>query len=670
MIVIGLGMFAFLAGDFFSSMNGGASGSNIVGEVGGTTIDIQEFNNRVETSFNNQRQSNPNINIDQVRSSVWNQIVRDEIFNKEFEKLGLVVGSDEIFDMIQGENVYPTIQQTFINPETGEFDRGRLLQYLKEDIDNDETGDARARWAQFEKAIIKERLTSKYNSLIAKTLFVSNWESEINANFINETRNVSYISIPFKTIADSLVKVSDSELLAYMKSNSDDYKQEASRDIEYVVFDVNPSADDRIAAQNWINDIKADFANTKDDQNFVNKNSDAPLTNLTFVKKDALNKETESLFDAAVGTVIGPFEQGRNKFRLAKLVETQNRPDSVKARHILLSTPDAMERIDSIKNLIENGASFAKLAKDLSEDTQSALEGGNLGWFAEGRMVAEFNEVCFSANKGDLETVVTQFGVHLIEVVSKSKLSKKVKVALLDRDVLPSNQTYQTVYTQAGKFAAENDNDEEFNESSVNQNLTKRIADNLTSNSTVIAGLQNSRPLIKWANEASLGTVSQVFEFDNKFVVATLVKIRKEGLQDVDEVRAQVETIVRNQKIGEMLLDQLFEASNLQTISTEYGVDVNTVNDISFSTTQVPVLGQEPSFVGACFSVDQGQTTKPFLGKSSLFVVNVDKVNESNAENLVSPESLLSTLRNKTNFQIYQSLEALTDIEDNRSLFY
>jgi peptidyl-prolyl cis-trans isomerase D len=467
-----------------------------------------------------------------------------------------------------------------------------------------------------------------------------------------------------------MIDVSDAELNSYIKDNSDKYQQESSRDIEYVVFSVNPSEDDRVSSKKWINDIKSDFANTDDDQNFINKNSDSPLSNLIYTNKDGLSKETESLFDAKVGTVIGPFESGFNKFRLAKLIDTQNRPDSVKARHILISSADAIEKIDSIKALIENGASFSKLAKDFSEDTQSAIDGGNLGWFSEGAMVAEFNEVCFSTKKGQLETAITQFGVHLIEVVSQSKLSKKVKVGILDRDVLPSNQTYQLAYTKAGKFAAENSNTQEFNASLVDQNLTKRIADDLTENSTVIAGLQNSRSLIKWANEADLGDVSQVFEFDSRFVVASLVKIKEEGLQDLEDVRAEVETLVRDQKRGEMLINQLENYSDLQTISQEYGVEVKSVDGLLFSNSQVPLIGQEPSFVGASFSVEKGQTTKPFLGKNSLYVVSVDDVNISASESLVSSESLISTLRGKTAFQLYQSLQDLTEIEDNRSLFY
>ena len=668
LVVIGVGMFSFLAGDFFSSLNGGPSSQTSVGDVDGESIEVQDFEKSVQTSLENQSQNNPNIDVAQVRNSVWNQLVRDMIFQKEFDKLGLVVSSDEVFDMIQGDNIYPSIQQTFINPETGQFDKARLLQYLKEDIYNDETGEALERWLSFEKAIVKEKLNSKFINLVSKGLSISDWEMNATSASQSETRNISYLEIPFKTLADSLVTVSDSELKSYMNKNEDRYQQDESRDIEYVVFSVDPSQDDRLSAQNWINDVITDFANATDDQSFISKNSDSPTTLLTYVKKSGLDKDTESLFDAKVGTIVGPYSAGFNKLRVAKLIDAENRPDSVKARHILISSADAVAKIDSIKNLIENGASFASLAKEFSEDTQSGLDGGNLGWFSEGLMVSPFNDACFSSNQEKLSVVNTQFGIHLIEVTNRSSKSKKVKVGFVDRDIYASNQTYQEVFAQAGKFAAESSNVSEFNESLVNQNLTKRIADNLTASSTNIAGLDNPRALIKWANEANEGDVSEIFEFNSKFVIALLSKVRNEGMQDLEDVRTELETVVRTEKKGKMLLDQLSDATDLNQSATEYGVSVKTANGLVFSSNQVPGLGQEPFVVGASFAVDKGQTTKAFLGNNSLFMVRVDEATPAVSSG--TDDVLLTGLRSKTNFQLYQSLEELSEVTNNISTFY
>jgi peptidyl-prolyl cis-trans isomerase D len=669
LVVIGLGMFAFLAGDFFSSLNGGPSSANNVGDVNGESVDIKDFETRVQTAFENQSQNNPNIDVAQIRNSVWNQIVRDMIFQKEFDELGLIVGSEEAFDMIQGDNIYPSIQQTFINPETGLFDKARLIQYLKEDIYNDETGASLDRWLQFERAIVKEKLNNKFVNMVSKGLSISEWEKNISSLNQNENRSISFLEIPFKTIDDSLVSISDKELMTYMRNNEERYQQEESRDIEYVVFSVDPSNEDKLAAENWINDVITDFANASDDQSFINNNSDSPSSILTFVSESDLDKDTESLYNSKVGTVVGPYSVGFNKLRVAKLVDVQNRPDSVKARHILISSEDAIAKIDSVKKLIENGASFASLAKNLSEDTGSGSEGGNLGWFAEGRMVAQFNEACFTSDREKLKVVTTQFGVHLIEVTNRSKTSRKVKVGFIDRDIYASNETYQEVFSKAGRFAAGSTSLIEFNESLVKQNLTRRIADNLTVTSTNIAGLENPRSLIKWVNEASQGDVSEIFEFGNKFVVALLTKVREKGLQDLEDVRAELESLVRTKKKGEMLLDQLSSATDLDQSASEYGVSVKTASGLTFANNQVAGLGNEPFVVGASFAVDKGQTTNPFLGKNSLFMVRVDDVTPVSSQNNIDGV-LLSSLRSKTNFQLYQALEDLSEINNNLSLFY
>jgi peptidyl-prolyl cis-trans isomerase D len=671
LFVIGIAMLAFILTDLLSSQNSGGSTDLLVGEVGEETIDYQSFEQRVQTTVENQKQSNPNINVEQVRNSVWNQLVREIVYQKEFDALGLTVSPTELFDMIQGDNPYPTIQQTFVNQQTGQFDRAILLQYLKEDIDNDETGQARKRWSEFETAIMKERLSSKYASLVSKGVNISDWEASIVSKFQDEVRNVSYVQIPFKSIADSLLQITDSDILSYMKDNSDDYQQEASRDIEYVVFTVNPSAEDRLDATDWIEGVKTEFSNSSDDASFVSKNSDASFSPINFVSEEALSNDVKSLYNSNVGTVVGPFKEGFNNLRLAKLVEVQNRPDSVKARHILITTPDAQSKIDSIKNLIQNGSSFSDLAKKLSEDTGSGADGGNLDWFQEGRMVAEFNEVCFTAKKGSLETIATQFGVHLIEVTDKSKTTKKVKVAYLDRNVVASNETYQAIFTKAGKFAAENNTTDEFNESSLNDNLSKRIASELQVSTTTIAGLESPRSLIRWANESSLGDVSDVFEFGNKFVVATLTKVNNEGLQDIEDAIVQVKGILATKKASEMLLDDLQDLQSLEQVSQDYGVELVSVAGLVFSNNQVPVLGQQPSFVGAAFAVAEGQTTKAFAGKNSVFVVRVDEATITPSTDFdLTKSTLSSSLSSKTNFQTYQALEDLTIIEDNRATYY
>ena len=671
LVVIGFAMLAFILTDLLSSSNGSVSTDLVVGEVGNEEIDYQAFEQRVQETLENQRRSNPNVDIAQVRNSVWNQVVRETILNNEFAELGIEVSSGELFDMVQGDNPYPTVKQSFTNPETGEFDRARLLQFLKEDINNDETGQSMQQWLSFEDAIRKERQNNKYNALLAKGLSVSDWEAEQAKKYQSEIRNVSFIQIPLQTLPDSLVSVSDSELKSFIKDNSSKYQQEASRGIEYVVFSVSPSDEDRLDANDWIEDIKADFSEADDDMQFVRKNSDS-FNRVLYVGEDGLADNVKALMTSKRGTVIGPFQQGFNTLRLAKLVDKASRPDSVEARHILLSSPDAEAKIDSLKKLINKGQSFAELAKTNSMDQGSAINGGDLGWFAEGMMVDEFNEACFSANKGDLIVVNTQFGTHLIEVLNKSKSTEKYKVAFLDREVTFSNSTYQEIFTKAGKFAAENTNYEDFNTSLVSENLSKRVADDLQENTITIPGLESPRELVKWAYESNIGDVSDVFEFGDKIVVASLTSIKQEGLSDLDDVRAEVERLVIDKKKSDQLINELSAYTTLEEVSSNYGSSIITAEGLNFSSSQVPNLGEQVAFVGAAFAVEEGQTTKVFSSKNAVCMIRVDKVivAPENTDFSSAKNSILNNLQSRASFQAYQALVELNDVNDKRAKFY
>ncbi|MBL6663161.1 MAG: SurA N-terminal domain-containing protein [Flavobacteriales bacterium] len=671
LVVIGLAMLAFILTDLMSSSNGAVSTDLVLGEVGDEEIDYQEFEQRVQQALEVQRASNPSVNVDQVRNSVWNQVVRETILNNQYNNLGLEVSSSELFDMVQGDNPYPSVKQSFTNPETGQFDRARLLQFLKEDINNDETGQAMQQWLNFEEAIRKERQNNKYNALVAKGLSASDWEAQLTKKYQSEIRNVSYIQIPFQSIPDSLISVTDSDLKSYIKDNSTKYQQTASRTIEYVVFNVSPSDEDRNDAQDWIQDVKSDFSQTDNDELFIRKNSDV-FNRVMFVSKDDLTDDVKPLSTAQAGTVIGPFKQNANTLRLAKLVEKASRPDSVEARHILITTADADAKIDSLKDVISKGQSFAALAEKFSQDQGSAVNGGDLGWFSEGLMVEEFNNACFSARKGELVVVKTQFGTHLIEVVDKSKSTEKYKVAYLDRQVTYSNTTYQNIFAKAGKFAAENSNYEQFDASATAENLSKRIADELQESTISIPGLENPRELVRWAYESEVGDVSDVFEFGNKIVVATLTSIKKEGLKDVEDVRAEVETLVRNQKKSERLMEELSSYSSLDEISSNYGSTINTVEGLNFSSTQVPNLGDQPAFVGAAFAVEEGQESGVFSSKNAVFALKVDKVIASaeNSDFSNAKNSIINTLKSRSSFQAYQALVELFDVKDNRAKFY
>ena len=464
--VIGVAMLAFILGDFMSSLGSSGGGSIYVGEVLGEDITRQAYEIKVEEGIENWKSQNQQGVLDQtitaqIRSQIWDQYVRGLIMDNEFGKLGIDVSDDEFFELLQGLNVHPEISKVpaFQNQQTGQFDRTKVLGYLKQ-IDQDPTGEARARWVGFQKYLIGLIKTSKYNSLVSNAMYVSAEEARLNFNEKSQNITFDYVAIPFSSVADSIVEPTKTELENYYTDNKSLYKQDASKDVDFVVFTVIPSLEDDATTKSAINDLKADFAIFEDYDLMARRNSDNTSARFSFANKEGLvDKNWEELFNAEEGTVIGPYQSSQGVYRIAKLAIAQNRPDSVEARHILITPNETMgldsvyKIIEAIKVQVQAGSAFGDLAQKNSDDKGSAIKGGDLGWFSEGAMVEEFNEACFTSNRGDLSVVTSQFGVHLIELTKKSKTVRKVKIAFIDRNVEPSTETYNTYYSQAAQFA-------------------------------------------------------------------------------------------------------------------------------------------------------------------------------------------------------------------------
>ena len=405
--VIGLAMLAFILGDFMQSKRSGGSGGIFVGEVAGEEISIQAFEERVQKGTENWKSSNPNSTlnqgtISQIRNSIWDEYIKELIMDVEFEELGIDVNSEEMFELFQGNNVHPEISkiQVFQNENTKQFERAKIIQYMK-NIENDQNAEVREQWLSYEKYIRNLRKNEKYNSLVEQGMYVSSAEARTNFNESNANISFEYVSVPYTSITDSLIDFLDSEIKTYYKENISQFQQDESRDVEYVVYAVVPSAKDDEDTKNNLDAITETFTAYEDYEVFVRRNSDNTNTIFNFVKEDAiLDTNVISLFSDKKGTVIGPYKFSETTYRVSKLADVQYRPDSVEARHILISPTQTIgidsvnKKVEALKLAIEKGVDFGEVARKESEDKGSAIKGGDLGWFKEGAMVAEFNEVC------------------------------------------------------------------------------------------------------------------------------------------------------------------------------------------------------------------------------------------------------------------------------------
>ena len=683
--VIGVAMLAFILGDFMSSLGSGGGGSIYVGEVLGEDVMRQAYEVKVEEGIENWKSQNQQGVLNQtttaqIRSQIWDQYVRDLIMNNEFGKLGIDVSDDEFFELLQGLNVHPEISKVpaFQDQATGQFDRTKVLGYLKQ-IDQDPTGEARTRWVGFQKYLIGLIKTSKYNSLVSNAMYVTGEEARLNFNENSQNITFNYVAIPFSSVADSMVEPTESELANYYDDNKSDYEQAASKDVDFVVFTVIPSQEDDATTKSAITDLKADFTIFEDYDLMARRNSDNTSARFTFTTKEGLaDKNWEELFNAEQGTVMGPYQASQGVYRIAKLAIAQNRPDSVEARHILITPTETMSldsvniRIEAIKAQIQSGTDFGDLAQKNSDDKGSAIKGGDLGWFSEGAMVDEFNEACFTSKRGDLSVVTSQFGVHLIEVTKTSRAVRKVKIAFIDRNVEPSTETYNTYYSQAAQFAGKILNEGiAFDSLVAQQNLVKRSDSKVTADKQSIVGLPNSREMVRWMNTTDEETVSEVFQFENSYVVAYLTKEHIKGNVPLEDIKEQISALVVKDKKADYITAAI-TGDDLVAIASNNGQTVVNAQRANLANLSLQGIGYEPELVGSIFGTAVGSVSSPIAGANAVYVVQVTAKDDAKTTGdfTKQKQEVKKGAAAYANGAAYKVLNTEADVKDNRSDFY
>lgn len=688
-IIIGLALFAFILGDMFQS---GSSllrpGQLEVGEINGESVQYPDFQKRIEEMAEIYKMNTGNAQLDeatweQIREQAWQTLVRDIVMSEVYEDLGLTVTSDELFDMVQGSNLHPIIQQLFRNQQTGQVDKAAVLQFLKS-LESNATAEQKAYWLYIEDQIKEERIQTKYNNLIRQGLYVTTAEAKESLGTKNRQVNIQYIQLPFSSMPDSAVAVTDKELKDYYNTHKDDYKQNESRTIEYITFDVKASESDDAKTLRWIEEAKPEFETVADNPQYINANSDSRFEDVYHKKEELSDNLAEFAFSGNPGEIYGPYKEG-DAYKLVKIDSFKDLPDSVQARHILIkpetvgSYEAALALADSLKGLIEKGGKFADLATTYSEDAGSARMGGDLGWFQRNQMVKPFEEAAFNGEVNKLYVATTQFGVHLIQPTKKGKEVKQVRLATLVRNIEPSTQTYQNIYAKASKFVAENRDLKSFNDAVASEKLTKKVA-TIGEADREVRGLEQSRPLVRAAYQAEVGKIllnhegSPIFELGDQFVVAALSGATEEGIASFEEVKPRVELAVKRQNKGKALAAKMKEAAttnDLEAISQKLNTEVKDANGITFSSTSIPAVGMEPALIGTVTNMKQDQLSAPIIGNNGVFIAKVVSVNESADEDVATEKTrLVQSLGYRANYQAYETIRKSAEIEDHRAKFY
>lgn len=683
---IGLAIVAFLVGDVATT--GGPlwrQNQNVVGEVAGESISIEEFNTKVEQNTNNikQQMGQGDLNAQMqayVVENSWNQAISEILLDKEFKRLGMDVGKTELNDMITGKNPHPQLVQAFGNPQTGEIDRAQLNAFLANVDTQDPSSPGRQQWGAFLLSLRQDRLSQKYNTLIKNSLYVTSLEAREDYNQRNKLASFKYVVLPYSSINDGQVKLTDDDYKEYYNENKFRFKNpEETRSFEFVAFDAKPSAADSAEMKARIEKLAGEFRASKNDSLFVSINADTK-TPLTYVRKGQLDPALDSLvFNAAPGTLVGPiFSNGA--YKMAKVLDVRISPDSVSASHILINpateggTDKAKAKADSIAGLVRNGASFAELAAKYGTDGTKE-KGGDLGTFARGAMIPAFEEAVFNGKTGDLKVVTTQFGVHVIKITGQKGSSKVVKAAVVDKALGSSSKTQQEAYAKATSFLSEASNAKEFDEQVTKLKLNKQQAENVTATQGMVSGLENPREVIRWAFKADEGDVSdKVFEVGDKFIVAKLKDIREEGILPLDKIKKQIEPMVRNMVKARMLKEKVEKAnaSSIAQLAQKVGSTVVPVQNIVFANPILPGASQENKVVGAVFGSSPGKLSKPIEGEQGVYVFVVDGfTNPAPLANVFKQKEQLSQgLIQRAPGEAFRVLKDKAEVKDNRVNFF
>lgn len=690
-IVIGVSLLLFVVSDFFGNNNTQrrrAEKYYELARIDGETVSYQDFEMRVQDLVNIYKMSGSGeMNeemMQSLREQVWQQLLSERLMNETYRKTGLGVSPDEVEMLVFGDDPHPIVRQLFTDPETGVFNSSFLVNFLKATETDEATKNY---WLFFEDQIINDRLNSKLVNLISQGLYATGQQSEYEAALTGNTVNFSFMARNYATVPDSAVKITSDEIRDYYSGHKDNYMRTAQRDMEYMVFEISPSESDMQEAERWATQEKDNFAAATELIQYINLTADTRHNNIY----RTLDELPESLRELARSgdrsEVLGPwFEEGA--YRLARIVDIAERPDSVRAAHILLAPnasrtmAQARAEADSLVRLVRGGVDFNMLAMTTSDDQGSAQVGGDLGWFSEGMMITPFNNACFSGNKGDLVTVETTYGLHIIKILEQSRRVRKYDIGIVDRLVVPSNATTQSIYAEASKFAGTNDTYEKFNKAVAEGNLDKKLAMNVTPEQKELPGLTQARALVmalfqnSKEGEIVLDNSSQaVFELPDMYVVAYCTRVQEKGPAPVEDVTSDIRFILAKQKKAEIISEELqgliAEGKSLDEIASHYNTVLQDATGISFRSYSVPGAGIEPGLIAAASASEAGMISKPVEGNNGVYLFTVNNTVPSVAEeSQMVRERLSSGYRLRASYEAFQAIRDKKEVEDLRYKFY
>ena len=717
--IVGLALLAFVLTGLLEKGGSMFSGASAVGEINGKSIDKPAFDIKLHEAEENQKRTSNKTSLtseemDQLVSTQWNQTINEEVMDKEYAKLGISVSDDELNDLMTEHPHQALVRNLsdqqgklspmFADPQTGQMSPKKIKEFIAKMDDKQE-----AEWTKLEEYIRKVRTVEKYNTLIKKGLYIPAAVAKREFIAQNTNSNIKYVFKAYKATPDSTIKPVDADLQKYYNEHQNEFKQEASRKLEYVVWDIAPSQEDIETATKNMAKLADEFKGKKisEDSSYVVAESDSRNFDMSYHVTGTLSPTiNDQMFAAEVGTVVGPYNEN-GVLKISKLEASKMSADSGHVRHILIAYKGADRAPGTVTRTKEHAKSLADSLKTLLKTKKGKFEdyvqiysddlggknakpdpknpkkfvmgmNGDYGWVnAKSGFIDPFKDGALDNKTGDIVIEEGQFGYHIIEVLDTKGSQHKIRVSTIDSKVAASAKTMQQIFVIANKFAGENNTSDLFQKACTANKINKRVADNIKESEKTISGIDGAKPLIRWVYENKKGTVfPEAEQYGEKYIVGVITEVKEKGIATFEQAKEEVTAKVIKDKKAENYISEFNEACKtggaLEAISIRLKIPVKEQPNVNFATAGVPDASNEHALIGTVAGIKPNIVSKPIKGNDGVFLAQVDSRTDAPAQKDYKAQQTqqATQMQQRVDSEVYDALKKAANVTEHLIKYY
>ena len=654
---------------------------------------VDEYQDAIK--FTMQRDNLSEDELNQVKDQVWQQLVSNKVLQADAEKVGLTVTEDEL-QAVLNDGTNPLLAQTpFINQQTGRFDVNTLKQFLegynKAKSSNPQQAEqmqvAYNYWMFVEKNLRTQLLGQKYQALVASCVLSNKAEAKMAFTEQNEEAEIQLASLPYSSIKDADVTISDEDLKAKYEELKPAFRQTVeTRDIKYVDFQIMASASDRNAIVKEMKNLQQQLSQAADPSQVVSKSGSEipylglPVSSAAYQAYPDIASKIDSL---GVGTTAVTENKKDNTLNIIRVMNKAQLPDSVQFRQIQIAAATseiAKSKADSIQKALSNGADFEAIAKRYGQTGEKVWFTGSQYEHATSmnQENRQFINAIMNAEITKVSNIALSQGNIILQVLDKRALKTKTTAAVIKKVIDFSKDTRGMAFNKFSEFVAKSTTLADIEKNASKYGYKVQEQKNITTAEHNVVGVRGTRDALKWIFDAKEGDVSPLYECGNNdhFMVVSLTKVHPQGYRTWDdpEVKEMLKREVMKDKKAEKLIAKLKGVNSIAAAQAK-GAKVSTVNQITFAS---PVFIQgmgavEPALSGAVAATPVGKFCKaPVKGNSGVYMFQVTKkamrVGSKYNESVQMQQCAQQSMQYVGNF--IQDLILKSNVVDHRYIFF